>query len=152
MRTLVVVLASGLVLLLAPGSRAAAQSYPGGGGFNTRLGSGFPQGPTSSYPALSPYLNLVRGNNTPGINYFLGTLPEFDRRNFQANVAGTLPALESYLSQPPQAPPDIEAIPTLPQTGHLSAFQAYGSYFNLGANQPRPYYPLNPQARPTVPR
>jgi hypothetical protein len=160
MRHAFVVLTAGSVLLLAGAPRATAQSFGGGysgafggGGFNSRLGSGFQAGPTTSYPALSPYLNLVRGNNTPAINYFLGTLPEFDRRNFQSNILGALPTIEAQLAQPVGPPPDLEAIPTLPQTGHLSAFQAYGTWFNMGGVQQRPYYPLNPtQTRTTAPR
>src|SRR5258708_13669176 len=33
----------------------------------------------SPRPVLSPYLNLLRGGN-PAANYFLGVLPEFERR------------------------------------------------------------------------
>ena len=31
-------------------------------------------------PPLSPYLNLRRGANTPGLNYFLGVVPDQERR------------------------------------------------------------------------
>jgi len=36
-------------------------------------------------PALSPYLNLVRGGN-PAVNYYLGVLTEFDRRAFEGQM------------------------------------------------------------------
>ncbi len=136
--------AAGLAGVLALPQSAAAQFFQYG---NMNRGFGA-QGPTTQYPALSPYLDIVRGGS-PAINYFLGTIPELDRRNFQAGVLSTLPTLEGYALQA-QQPADINAIPTLNQTGHLSAFQAYGSYYGYGVQQ-RPYYPYNPAAARTVP-
>ena len=136
--------AAGLLAVLAHPQSAAAQFAQYG---NMNRGFGY-QGPTTMYPALSPYLDIVRGGN-PAINYFLGTIPELDRRNFQAGVLATLPGLESSFLQA-QQPGDINAIPTLNQTGHLSAFQAYGSYYGYGVQQ-RPYYPFNPSQARTVP-
>jgi len=90
-------------------------------------------------PALSPYLDLVRGGN-PAINYYLGTLPEIDRRfmaaqqQFMQNQIGQL--------QTQGAPPDQDDfVPVLPQTGHAAAFQTYGGYFQF-PNQPRSFYPV----------
>ncbi len=86
--------------VLASAQPARAQFGGGMGGYssygnmnaygaNLRGPSGFP-----SQPALTPWLNMVRGGN-PAANYFLGVLPEFDRRYFQAAVNATLPVLES---------------------------------------------------------
>jgi hypothetical protein len=100
-------------------------------------------------PPVSPYLNLVRSNN-PALQYYLGTLPEFDRQRFQSATQQGFMGLESYLGQP-QPPLDFGGVPTLPQTGHLSAFQAYGGYYNYGQQQ-RPYYPFNPNQARMLPR
>src|SRR4051812_37187076 len=70
-------------------------------------------------PALSPYLNLVRGGN-PAVNYYLGVLTEFDRRSFEAQV---LAQPELVFQQAPADPEDL--IPRLTQTGHNVAFQYY---------------------------
>jgi hypothetical protein len=153
MRCTAIAIVSAGVLLLASGQPAAAQraSFPQYGNMNTSpsylLGpQGFP-----NQPALSPWLNMLRGGN-PAANYFLGVLPEYDRRYFQAGVSSLLPGLES--SAPGAQGPnqmDITAIPVLNQTGHLSAFGAYGMYYNMPV-QLRPFYPLNPYQARTMPR
>jgi hypothetical protein len=130
------------------GNMSRAGTFTGGG--YGAYGGYSPLQSLSSSSILNPYLNLVRGANTPALNLFLGTYSEIDRRNFQAGVVGALPSLEAALNQPLGAF-DITAIPTLPQTGHLSAFQAYGSYYNYGTQQ-RPYYPLSPYQARTIPR
>jgi hypothetical protein len=45
-------------------------------------------------PQLTPYLNLARGGN-PAVNYFLGTLPEQDRRYNYDFLRGSLQELDS---------------------------------------------------------
>lgn len=90
-----------------------------------------------SRPALSPYLDLVRGGN-PAINYYLGTLPEMDRRALAAQQLST-----------PQGPQQTQAytpdqedfVPALPQTGHAAGFQTYGGYYSF-QNPPRSFFPL----------
>src|SRR5688500_606325 len=51
-----------------------------------------------SRPALSPYLNLLRGGD-PAANYYLGVLTEYDRRFQQAKipVAVEMPRLDPYV-------------------------------------------------------
>jgi hypothetical protein len=87
-------------------------------------------------PALSPYLNLTRGGN-PAANYFLGVLPEIDRRRNQAEVARDIADLDRRIETPtvqsvaPLAG-DVGAELTgggLPPTGHPVAFGNYGSYY-----------------------
>src|SRR5579883_146474 len=70
-------------------------------------------------PQLSPYLNLIRGGD-PAANYFLGTVPEQERR-YNAQVFGSeINALErrtlgSVLT------PEEAIFETLPGTGHPTA-------------------------------
>jgi hypothetical protein len=156
------ILATGVILCLAYAQNAGAQQFMPQYGNMSRAGT-FTGGGVGSYggysplqslsssSVLNPYLNLVRGANTPALNLFLGTYSEIDRRNFQAGVASALPPLEAAINQGMLLPYDLSAIPTLPQTGHLSAFQAYGSFYNYG-NQQRPFYPLNPYQARSIPR
>jgi hypothetical protein len=83
-------------------------------------------------PQLSPYLNLIRGGD-PAANYYLGTLPEFQRRAnaqmFSADISeldrrtlGNVSTLEQRIDQP------------LPGSGHPTAFGNTLSYF--GASNP----------------
>jgi hypothetical protein len=99
-------------------------------------------------PALSPYLNLTRGGN-PAANYFLGVLPEIDRRRNQAEVARDITDLDRRVDMPAVTPPlvappgGVETELTgggLPPTGHAAAFGNYGSYYafpNPGSAAPR---------------
>jgi len=100
-------------------------------------------------PPVSPYLNLVRSPN-PALGYYLGTLPEVDRLRFQGQVLSGQANPELF-SQQPDAWLEPGAIPKVPPTGHLSAFQAFGSYYNYGVQQ-RPYYPLNPNQARMLPK
>lgn len=93
-----------------------------------------------SRPALSPYLNLLRGGD-PAANYYLGVLTEYDRRFNQAKipVAAEIPRIDPYVDDRVDVDvPDRR----LPPTGHQSGFMIYNSYFNL-PNQ-RSYIPYNP--------
>jgi hypothetical protein len=100
-------------------------------------------------PQLSPYLNLIRGGD-PAANYYLGTLPEFQRRQnaqlFSTEISeldrrtlGNVQTTEQLLGQP------------LPGTGHPTAFGSTLYYFgSSNPNQPgaqRPGAPL-PGQRP----
>jgi hypothetical protein len=109
-----------------------------------------PGGAYGSYgrggPALSPYLNLTRGGN-PAANYFLGVLPEIDRRATKAEVGTMISDLERRLENPPAQPlvsDDVIGGLTgggLPPTGHAAMFTNYSSYYGLtppGAQVPRP--------------
>jgi len=125
--------------------RPAAAQYPGPFS-NPRFG---PQASPFNTSPVSPYLNLVRGNN-PALGLYLGTYPEIDRQRFQNSAVQAFQGLEAFGGLQQQIP-DVGFIPQLPQTGHLSAFGAFGTYYNYGVAQ-RPYYPLNPNQARLLPR
>jgi hypothetical protein len=80
-------------------------------------------------PGLSPYLDLTRGGNRAA-NYFLGTVPEIERRRNTALFGAAIQDLER---RPTTTEPTAdELVPTLPGTGHPVAFQSYYPYYNLG--------------------
>ena len=98
-----------------------------------------PQFNPYAQPAISPYLDIVRGGN-PAINYYLGTLPEIDRRG----MALQQQYLQNQVNQIQQQPPSLEDqdfIPAVPQTGHPTGFQVYGGYFTF-QSPPRGFLPL----------
>ena len=51
-------------------------------------------------PRLSPYLNLLRGGN-PAANYFMGVVPEIDRRRYQAISQAQIQGLQLSTAVPP---------------------------------------------------
>ena len=59
-------------------------------------------------PGLSPYLNLLRGGNTAA-NYYLGTIPEFQRRQnanfFSSSIADLQARTTPQRDDLPDAPP-----------------------------------------------
>lgn len=101
-----------------------------------------------SRPALSPYLNLLRGGD-PAANYYLGVLTEYDRRYRESRIGiptadpGTL--VDPYVDD--RADLDVKDR-TLPPTGHQAGFMVFNSYFRI-PNQ-RTYIPYNPSAATTV--
>jgi hypothetical protein len=104
-----------------------------------------------SRPALSPYLNLLRGGD-PAANYYLGVLTEYDRRYRESRI-GIPTAGDPMLNYDPyiddRADLDVKER-TLPPTGHQAGFMVFNSYFRI-PNQ-RTYIPYNPnvgsQVRP----
>jgi hypothetical protein len=119
-----------LALLVTAGTgSASAQVGPYGPGFRPGL---FPSGT----PGLSPYLDLTRGGNRAA-NYFLGTIPEIERRRNTALFGAAIQGLE----QRQRAAPEVEAeelVPTLPGTGHPVAFGSYAPYYQLGPGATTP--------------
>jgi hypothetical protein len=128
------------VLTLSLGT-ASAQRYPG------------PHTPAYGYgyrPGLSPYLDIVNRGPDPGINYYLGTLPEIDRR---ANARFFSSAIADLEARPPVVAgtaPDADLFTPLPSTGHPTAFGTTGGYFpgppRVGLTT-RPGYPTGARPR-----
>ena len=106
------------------GGGAGIGAYHGGYG-----GIGSPYGP----PLLSPYLNLLRGGD-PASNYFLGVVPEMQRRDYNVLFSNAIGQLDRRLYQQPAEGDDLPEIVTT--TGHPTAFMNTGSYFG-SMNPPR---------------
>jgi hypothetical protein len=83
-------------------------------------------GPMNRPAVLSPYLNLLRGGN-PAANYFLGTVPEVDRRVNQRLVNSAIGSLEREEGRPRVEGDDL--LSPLPGTGHPTAFNTTTPYF-----------------------
>ena len=87
-------------------------------------------GPPYNYnrpPTISPMLDLRRGANTPALNYFLGTRPEYERRQ----DAYQLRQLERdfALSQSTPVALEGEELNRLQQTGHATYFMNLSPYY-----------------------
>jgi len=96
-----------------------------------------------SRPALSPYLNLLRGGD-PAANYYLGVMTEFDRRYRESRI-GLPPDQSPYPFFDPalddRADLDVKER-QLPPTGHQAGFMIYNAYYRI-PNQ-RAFIPYNP--------
>jgi hypothetical protein len=102
------------LVLLAGGATANAQNYGGIGGI--------PFGQTyRPRPAVSPYLNLLRGGATLESNYYNLVRPENEFRSSIQQLQ-----LQSTANQ--DAITNIQSPGPL-VTGHLSSFQTQKSYF-----------------------
>ena len=81
-------------------------------------------------PQLSPYLNLLRGGD-PAANYYLGVVPERERRRndavFQREIAD--------LDQRTQSTTPGEDFVPLRSTGHATAYGNTGTYFGSTSGQ-----------------
>jgi hypothetical protein len=139
MNRLMLISAAGLVWVLSLPGVSPAQSPLG-----TRPGY---YNPYLNQPRLSPYLNLARGSfNNPAINYYLGTLPEFERRAYQATSSYALRRLEQQqLGLAEEVSEDLQA-EVLP-TGHPAQFNnTYGYFPQTGPGGTR--YGTGPAQRP----
>ena len=122
-----------LALLLVA---SAAHAQPGGAPYNLNLyGPGLVSPYNSSFtrpgPNLSPYLNLLRGGN-PAANYYLGVVPEVERRTNAAVVSAGIQDLARRIEAPPSELSGEDLFPALPQTGHPVQFFNYSYYFGSG--------------------
>src|SRR6516162_5296416 len=110
-------LATIAVVLLAGSGVARAQFQPPA---RPNYGPGY-------RPQLSPYLNLLRGGD-PAANYFLGTVPEQQRRANAQFFRQQLLDLEAKTG-PTVAAEDVDILgPTL-VSGHPTAFNTTAGYF-----------------------
>ncbi len=109
-------------------------------------GSGYPYGT----PRLSPYLNMLRGGNSPAnaaANYYSGVVPEVERR---ANARQFGSAINSLERQVTGLEEEEDLFPRLSATGHPAVFGNYGGYFYNTGNQRLP--PNTSTYRPQPPR
>ncbi len=153
-RAALIAVALGLLLAGAP---ARAQyspypQYPSGG-----LGAYSPYAipylysqpqvpfPGAGGPRLSPYLNLLRNGTNPAVNYYLGVIPERERRRFQAGASVELRSLQQQVAAPvaPLTPEDEFAPNPSVTGGYVAVFNNTGGYF------PRPG---TPGLLPPIPR
>jgi hypothetical protein len=140
-------LALGILASAAPAQPSSNQQY------NLNLyGPGLVSPYNSSFtrpgPNLSPYLNLLRGGN-PAANYYLGVVPEVERRNNAAAFRAGIQDLALRVENPPAEQDQV--FTSLPQTGHPVQFFNFSTYFGSGQ---RPYgSPQQPgqAAGPTTP-
>lgn len=101
-----------------------------GGGWGGGFG-GIPGGAAGRRgPALTPYLNLRRGGS-PAANYFLGVLPEIDRRTTAAQQNAAITDLERRVEAPQTTEDSLLEGRSLrlPPTGHATYFGSTGNYF-----------------------
>lgn len=88
---------------------------------------------------LSPYLNLLRGGD-PAANYFIGVVPEFQRRQDRNALYSSVQGLANQIPLPPGITDRDIDVP-LSSAGHPTAFGYTGSYFSGNA-------PTRPVANP----
>jgi hypothetical protein len=103
-------------------------------------------------PRLSPYLNLLRNGTNPAVNYYLGVVPERERRRFEAQSSYQLRALQQEVANPPSAAlvPEDEFAPNPSVTGgYVAVFNNTGGYFNNNVAAPGAARPLPPVPRRT---
>jgi hypothetical protein len=117
-----------LALALAMGVMLGVDASPASAQYGPVYRPGlYPQGT----PGLSPYLDLTRGGNLAA-NYFLGTIPEIERRRNTALFGAAIQDLERRSLALEQTQGADELVPTLPGTGHPVAFGSYQPYYSLG--------------------
>jgi hypothetical protein len=117
--------AAGLILVVVrPGGDAAAQY----------INPSFARPVYSPYarPALSPYLDLLRGGN-PAANYYLGVLPELDRRATDTAFRSAILDLDRRTALIGREVETIGGVETLAGTGHAVQFLSFYPYYNIGA-------------------
>jgi hypothetical protein len=145
-RLLLSVTALTLFGLVLPAARAQYNPFPV---YNPgRLGGGAPNTPyypnTSTGPRLSPYLllntNPVTGvGSLPAVNYFLGVLPEIERRNTQTLFQSEITNLNQRMAAGFVAPgPEVELFGgTLPPTGHGVTYLNPAPYYHTAGGAGR---------------
>jgi hypothetical protein len=113
----------------------------------SRLRPGYP----APRPQLSPYLNLLRAGD-PAANYYLGTIPEEQRRQQAQQFGSDIRSLEvgEQRLASELAPQDRDLLrgqrDVVLTSGHLTATNTTLGYFGNTAN----YYPT-PQFAPPLP-
>ena len=105
-----------------------------------RLKPGYP----SPRPLLSPYLDLLRAGD-PAANYYLGTIPEQQRRQQAQQFSNDIRALETgeqrLASELTLAPEDQKLVKDRFPSGHVTTTNSTLGYFgNTARYFPTPQY------------
>ncbi|HEV3205211.1 MAG TPA: hypothetical protein VGY77_12540 [Gemmataceae bacterium] len=124
------------IILLEIWNPVSAQNSPySRPGYGSNSGSAY--SPYSSLgngpygqPSLSPYLNLRRGGN-PAANYYLGVVPEIERRQQYNQFRSEIRDLENRPDT--VAGPTSDLLPPLPETGHGTTFMNFSPYYSYGS-------------------
>jgi hypothetical protein len=131
------VVLAGVMLSLLVAGRASAQIGQPHPYNQPRYGVGY-------QPLLSPYLNLLRGGNTAA-NYFLGTVPEIERRQNGQLFRSALLELDQKVSQETV---ELGLAAPIGNTGHITAFGNTGSYFGSTTVKPPASRVMPPPKKP----
>ena len=154
MRRLVFAALVTLAVLLSGTSRTAFAQYPVspyGQYYNPYTRS--PGANPGGGPRLSPYLNLLRGGN-PAANYYLGVVPEIDRRRYEAISQAQIQGLQLSTAVPPINPEDTDLAFATSITGHPAVFNNTTGYFGGAGALPTPNrsVPMSPLPAPSAPK
>jgi hypothetical protein len=84
--------------------------------------------PAARAPLLSPYLDLRRNAAT---NYYLGTIPEEQRRFQYRQLSSEIQNLERQIPAAPVVPEE-DQLPRLSETGHGATFMNMSPYYTFG--------------------
>lgn len=118
-----VLLPAAVAVLFLSASAASAQPRP----YNQpNYGPGY-------HAPLSPYLNLIRGGD-PAANYFLGTVPEFERRQNSQVFRSALAELDQKVARDTV---ELGLSEPIANTGHITAFGNTAGYFGNTTVKPR---------------
>ncbi len=90
------------------------------------------QVPAYQKPAVSPYINILRGGSSPAINYYGLVRPEITFGNSLYQLGVQQNALQGQQNNQQTA---LAAFTTLPATGHTSGFQTQSKYFMTNGGQ-----------------
>lgn len=136
MTRLLIVSAAALTLVTFLGDTASAQRRRRANRYRDR-------------PAVSPYLNLFRGDEDPGFNYFRLVRPELEFREFNERQRRAFDQLEGEFGAIQGAFAESPPVTTLGGTGHPTYFMNYqGAYtFGRGGGRRAGRRPQSPERR-----
>jgi hypothetical protein len=96
-------------------------------------------------PPISPWINLGSRTTTnsgtsslsnPAAAYFLGVIPEQQRRADQATFGAAIQNLYQRTQTPAEDTTGLMNLQKLPPSGHTAAFQYYGTYYSFPVRPP----------------
>ena len=113
------IVALGLAWMCSAGVCGSARAQ-GNEYYPTQRTRRYSRSATTQQPAVSPYLNLLRTDVPPGVNYLTLVRPQMD----QAQAAG---AAANRLQAPLSA--NVTSTRHMNKAGHVSRFMDYSGYF-----------------------